>query len=655
VKPYGTPRPWPPDMDQELMHVLREQRSRGWGNTKPPEDPGLTTVMDELDAWLNDPRPYDGQHRRAWDSMTAEVKRSLLSRGDLLQSASPALTVLHEQLGLPNLGGNAAARDRCRDLLGRGRQELARSDAAVAAFNDLVNAVQDPATPGAVIADRIAVLDATLEAGDRSLAAEASRLAEIIDDGAFEIHFAKHQLDGTPIDQPPDIRAEAGLTLDARLELCRRLLAQPRNQGRDVVWFGYDRARIRVHWFLEMGPVTFFEGPALLGALESLAEDRQRYERHFAGVLPEELLSEKNESRASLWLKPDRVKDDSDWVVVRVDLGAASYADPIAVAQQQADALVKLAGFHSGRTSWRRLEGYAHLVDGRARQWNAFAPPIDHEAWIDRTGDVLDELSADLVGHLPVNDGRLLELLEAAAVVQSHSDDDADPTTLLNDVRIIEMLASRCTSEWRNHLKTTFAIDWARREVVDEIYGAVAGLTEYAEVRRLDSMPEPGSFLESVPDEPERVWVRYDLALAAVPALARDLPAHVPGARRVRALAARTSTPQRLDRWVDELVTDYGRRVERLSRCRNSLAHGGPVNLQVAATVKRFANRQAARTTSMGLWAVVRGASVADAHAQHRARAENWKNNIRSAENALDALDLPSRSPADPVTGTDAT
>ncbi len=70
---------------------------------------------------------------------------------------------------------------------------------------------------------------------------------------------------------------------------------------------------------------------------------------------------------------------------VRVDLREGSYADPIRVAQGQAEALVKLVGFYSGRPSWRQLNGYVHIIDDVLRGQSSFAPPIFPETGVDRT------------------------------------------------------------------------------------------------------------------------------------------------------------------------------------------------------------------------------------------------------------------------------
>ncbi len=79
----GTQRHWPPQVDQELAHLLRQWSIREFG-TEPDEHPDLKAVMDELDAWLEDPRnnnyyrTTDWKYRTTeWKSMVFDTRRAL--------------------------------------------------------------------------------------------------------------------------------------------------------------------------------------------------------------------------------------------------------------------------------------------------------------------------------------------------------------------------------------------------------------------------------------------------------------------------------------------------------------------------------------------------------------------------------------------------
>jgi len=649
VRLRGTQRHWPPQVDQELAHLLRQWSIREFG-TEPDEHPDLKAVMAELDAWLEDPRnnnyyrTTEWKYRtNEWKSMVFDTRRALRTRGPQLASRTPALTDLLRELEKPKIAQevqtNPAVRDHCRALGARSCIELATPGAAEAAFNDLVDAVSTASTSSVIVDAYLQTLDATLSSADRALVREGRDLAGVLDNSAFVIRSVLHDLDGAPLPDRSNLDEDAELSLDDRLALCRRLMRQPATPGHHVVWTCYSHARARAWWQLTLGPVTFFDGPALLGALESVSSNSPTEAAHAAEQLPAELLSE-DELGPSRWSDMMWPEDNERWVAVRVDLREGSYADPVRVAQGQADALVKLAGFHSGRTSWRQLNGYVHIIDDVLRVQSSFAPPIVPPTGIDTTDDTLAELRPQLAHHLPIDDPRLLELLEAAAIIESH-DEDADPTSLLHDVRVIELLASRCSNSWQKHLKETFAIRWARACVMDEIYRSVQAAVGDPQLRGTSGLPQPNELLAHISDGSGRVQVHYDVALAALPVLARELPDHYEGARRIRTTARRTRNIHNLNHWITELVQDYGQRVERLSRCRNSFTHGGPINLNVAATVHLFAKAQATHTTSTGLWAVISGCEVKEAHDKRRADDDTWRNGISTAHSVYDALGLP--------------
>ena len=142
-----------------------------------------------------------------------------------------------------------------------------------------------------------------------------------------------------------------------------------------------------------------------------------------------------------------------------------------------------------------------------------------------------------------------------------------------------------------------------------------------------------------------RVTRHLDASFAALPDLAAHLPDHHLPSRAVRAIAERAKSPSTIADWVDDLVNEYKRLVERVSRCRDSLAHGGPINLETAATVRQFAYQQATVTTSIGLWALLTGGNVKDAHATRREEEEHWRSELASASTVAAILPPPPSEP----------
>ncbi len=653
MKPWGTPRPWPPNVDQELAQCLsqRSLRRRARGRNRYREQhPSLKVAMEELDLWLDDPRPYEPRlHKSSWRSMSRDVQAAICTRGPSLSSQTPSLDGLFPALGTAALGADTAARNRCRELNARGRADLATPQAAVAAFDDLVAAALSPVTTCTTIDDRLQVLDATLRIADRALEAESQALAGVLDNSAWDIKLALHDLDGARAPEGADIGQDAGLALDERLELCRRLLRQRRKPGRHVLWLGYGDAKLRApRRRIEFGPVTFFNGPALLDEIDQVREGDD-----LGGYmpLPEELLA--NEALGDAQWR-DWPKDEH-WVAVRVDLGDGSYADPVRVASDQADALVKLAAFHAGGTSWQPFGSYHHVVDGLLRSSSLpFGPPRDLNFYRDKTDFHIEELAPHLAHHLPVQDSQLHELLDAAAAIRADSD-DFDSTSLVHDVSIIELLSTRCGSaSWQQHLSSCFAVRWAYDRVLDEIYAAVTDAMGDPDLRDTPGLPQYRELMRSAPGRGlDRFVVHYDIALAAISNVADRLPAYHSTARKIRTVAARIGTIQDLGVWIDALVDEYGCLVDRMARCRNSLTHGGPRHLDVAATVASFANGQAKKTTSIALWAVVAGRSPKVAHDEHRAHEDAWRKDARTAPTVLDALSLSEQDSIDEGRHTD--
>lgn len=490
MRSWDAPQSWPPDVCDELRTLFSELRSRQLRPQEVDRHPSLYVAMNELDAWLTDTRPYDhGKHRWAWSSMIDDITAALGTRGSSLKTTTPTLEELREELAIPRLGGNLTARQRARKLNSKARTELRKPTAAAAGFDDLVAELQAPATPPSVVYDRLHALEAALRTADRSLQQSAWTLAGIADNSAWDVALARHDLDGTPL---PDNRLghneDAGLSLDDRIELSRRIITQPRQPGQHVIWFAYERARFAASsWRLEFGPVTFFEGPVLVGALEQIAE---------AGVtgpdrdIPDELLAGQEHYGVSCRDLQPGADDIEDWVNVRVDLGDSPYSDPARVAREQADALVRLAAFHSGGTSWKPLSGYLHVVDGHLRTTlGSFSRPLD-ERWADSdyTDEQLEELQPHLAHHLPVDDPQLQELIDAAGTLDASTETE-DPASLLQHVRIIELLATRCGDKWKPHLKDSLAVRWAHHRVLNEVHRTVELAVNDGDLRRSGAMP----------------------------------------------------------------------------------------------------------------------------------------------------------------------
>lgn len=637
MRTINAPRPWPPHPTQELMRLLSDYRNPA--RRGPAErHPNLKVALDELDAWIADPRRYDlHHHRHAWESLTQDLTAALATRGKALCQATPALDDLRTQLSDPALATDQALQSACKPTAGVGEQQLRQPDAAIAAFDDVYSTIRDAASPTVKVSHRMQALQATLQSAERSLEVEGSLLASVLDDSAMQIAWVHHHLENTPLPEGGHWDDAAGLTPDERLDLCRRLLATSPQIGSQVVWFAYGNGRVTTDWDVTIGPVSFFDGPELVAAIKQAGGGAGETTTSHLN-LPRELLdddeAQPSDDPSTFW--PQEV---DHWVAVRVELEPGKpYADPISTARDQSDVLVRLASFHLGGTSWQPYSGHRHYVDGTFRSGSyPIGPELDYSIENDRTDEQLEELRPELAGHLPVQNAGLHELLRAAGVLDS-SAKGHDPTALLHDVRTIELLASRCgTSNWRYHLTTTFAVHWARRHILQELHASVAGALDEINVHD-SSLPQRRDLRSLAPGTTDRYVIRYDVCLAALPRLAEGLPDYHRATRRLRTVHRKLRNSAALGQWIKDLVSEYGRLVARLSRCRNSLAHGGPIDLRVAATVHRFGNSQAKLTTSIGLWAVVAGESVTDAHDKHKNARDSWRKAIPTLATVADAV-----------------
>lgn len=602
--------------------------------------PSLRAALQELQGWVTDACPYvKRQHSAPWASVVADTAAAIERRGRRLRAATPALDRLLDVTAPPELGASSTRRAECRDLLSASTAQLAAAEAVVAAFDDLYEALADPSTAHEVVKGHVELLDAALRFSNRSLGSTGALLAEALEDSAWAVDAIRAAVGDTEGGPGRGPHERAGLTNAKRRALCREYLMHEQVHAHQVVWLCYERAHCRFpDWIVPIGGVTFINGPTLKSVLDDIAAG-QPIPDHLQGRLPAELLA--HDPFLFSWLDVTRVNQGlEEWVWARVDLREEAVLEPRSHARLLADSLVGLAAFHDDGTRWRRMTGDLLVVDGAARGGSFIYRQVDKtEHQQDWTSDTLGELADDLAPHFPAAVEGLLDMLATAESVQANDHDDSNPASLLLDVQVIEVIASKCSRHWADHMTSHLAAAWARSTLLDELYDAHRTPTDQWDLRDIPQVQAGSSLIESVPGSPRpRIHIRHDLAVTGLPALVEALPTHAPGARRLRALDQHLRTPVDAVRWIDDLIAQYKSAVDRLARCRNAAAHGGPVNRDVIATVRGFANGEAGRTASTGVWAIVQGETIVDAHRRHSARDAGWRAALERSDTVASAV-----------------
>jgi hypothetical protein len=606
-----------------ILRLLSRDRFRRPGVRAP----GLHASLLELRAWVEHPRPYEKRHHeRPWRSLADDVSEVLGTVGAGLRAQAASLDALASMMGDRDLGASPEWKTRCQPALDSATSELASPSASVAAFDDLHAALLDPATAYDTVESLMLHLDAVLRFGGRSLSTVGESLAGVLSDESMSVDLARAVLAG---ERPAAIRMPdepAGLSEAERLSLCRDLLQHRPPRGTQVVWVCFENAYCRFpDWILPIGGVTFIDGPALAGVFEHMTTTGE-LPPHLIDRIPVELVDDAAHLRWYLDVAKHN-KDLKEWVWARVDLGDEPYVSTLAQARRIAASLVDLASFHDFGTQWRLMDGGVVLVDGQVRSGAMIDPPVDKSMYaLGFTSETLGDLADELAPHVPAIAEPLLDLLAAARTVQANTGDSSS-TALLIDVQVIELVAKMTgTAPWCEHLTSNLATTSARNALLAELIEAHRAPADVAELRELPEVRAIAELTEHVSgDRRNLMRVRYDLALQRTPALCDALPRYAPGARRLRTLNGRLSSTTSAGQWIDELVRQYGRGVDRLARCRNAIAHGGPTNVDVVASVRKFANDQAAQVTSIAIWGTVRRKSLDKAHDQPRDREARWR------------------------------
>ncbi|GAA1880768.1 hypothetical protein [Asanoa iriomotensis] len=640
--PSGPSFRFPPRAVDELHDAV------GWWTRADDEPWGgvgvmvLPVALAEARDWITG--PFDRKRQLSWKSATDDLRRAVDSCGVHLRSelgqdlatvddqARQLVTILSRPGAVDSaVNGWKSAPPAPAATFERLLARLVEPVVAAAAWRDLVDACQGNGASADNLGARRDLFRSLLSGAGFSPRTIGRALAGVLHDSsasATEVRVLLGDLDRDSISTWPRRDEAAGLDETARLALCERVLTTPPRDAHHTVWLVFGQAHMS-RSNLNVGPVTFYIGPMVQAMVGQDGPGKE--------WVPAEL------RRADGWLRPEDIPTDDYLVFARVDLGQGRLADPVGDATSLARAIVSIAQFDTGTGNWVPWNGYLHTMDDRVTGSMAFhapAPQMRIVASHDRTGDVLEDLSASLAPHLSPVPAAMREAIDVLRWWQEAGDQSNLPRVVL-DVRVVEWVASLVGGgKWYKFLGQTWKQQWIRGRIRKHLFNTCAEA-----VRRPNAVePEHRAKLESIHakiqiyERSGSYTLRVDEALTALPSLRAIHPFHARIGRQLDTLSARLATPAAVEVWCGELEKDWTSQLNRLQRLRNALAHGGPASEASVETVAVFGRELARAALSVTLTSLVDGRGAVLAHEEIRANADAWRAGVPAAPDIATAL-----------------
>jgi len=331
---------------QTVIGILNLRRSR---SSTPSR-----SVLD----WLTDTRKFSLQHhKRAWESVAADVDSSLLLSGPAVRNFVAASWAAFEVDDAVGRAGRSESRAADIDAVTAIRDSLVSDGGLQAAWLDLTTAAER----GIVLETRfpVASLRSVLAARGLELSERSRLLAGIMQNRLLDIASAEIETESTrkPVihDVPEAITASAGRTPSERVSLCAALLLAPPRRADYVVWLAVDRASLpRLE--LTVGPVQFFDSRYITEVLDLPVADR-------SAILPREIRD----------LDGGRALFPSGRTILLARIVMGQRTSSFVISDARRRLLVLLAP--SDRVlsqDWTVMPGSVVFRDGHEASWSAF-------------------------------------------------------------------------------------------------------------------------------------------------------------------------------------------------------------------------------------------------------------------------------------------
>lgn len=576
----------------------------------------------EVEAFARDPRPSNGHREKAWRSLVRDLDATLGRLGPALTNAAGVgLSTSAVQL---RKGATHVRSKKGRLALRRASSKLQRSlfsAAAIAgAWEDVREAYSDPGSSPDVCSWRVAVVLALVKGHGLDPVQTAWRISRVLAGGTFDVEIERANFAGQELEELPPLHGKSRMNFEERWRLCGQLLERTPDREKHIVWLAFEDARA-VNMVVRVGDVTFYDGHWWQSATQGHAGEH--------GTLPDEIDSPHLDS----WF--GGMPKNGEFVLARVEVTDSSPAEAIELARERVAALVALASFAEGRTTWVLRSDYLlYAANGRiAASYGSMDPaklakllrgrPAD-----DRTADRLVQLSP----HLPE---RLLSersgVADALAAIQwfQHAKEMPAASRLAISLRVTDQIAAVLSMKWFTFLRAemlrTWMKHWMFAEIDDLAYSTAVTFRQSTERKAPDKELEPTMRKIASNDLANVNRVEFIRALDIL-ASRNEFRRFK---RRLNWLAAQLRNGKSAAAWMDELAVEFDLLVHRVQRVRNAIIHGGPIVPSVVTSVTNFL--VANTLESMRVWteADLRNEGMPQAFRRNRRRHDRCFNELR--------------------------
>ena len=604
----------------ELMHALTNPEEH-WAQ---PERPDLLLALDELIAWMGDFRDYDERvHESGWtsavndffaatDSLGTKTKKQIQCHIDSIRGSWQS-----------GLGGDRPLREQVRDEAIAMRHALSTKSALQAAWADLVGILGRAETSMAAVSVRRDNFWMIVRAGDRNRSELSRRLTSVLTGDPFQHLVTRLEL-GEITEIDPDVRpTQTGpfISPRQRLDLAVKILVAEPEVGTHKVWFAFRHANISFIGKI-IGRIQFFEARWLR---ENLLQGGP-----FKEDIPDELWDLDH---------PETIPDSANAVLASIDLGTAAFSDAVRTATEQMDAFLQISTVGYAY-SWQRLPGFIHVLNGKIAGHQYFIPEDDEFGQAGPMmglGDKIASIAPLVEPKIPVIDPEIKDIVDALHWWRG-GDDRPNAASIILDVRIIELIASRIREEhWTAYLEKYMKNSWIQGCMLDEMrmilrQALAFQVSPHAEERQREI------FLEvSKPTDGLGVF-RINTAMNYIDEIIEFISPKLPLGRDLRTLRQKTSTNAALGAWCTELDRLWGSQIHRLERVRNAIAHGGPFTDQVVTVTRPFSQRLSAWALNESVDGFLQGKGLAQSHFDRKHRWDAWRSSLRHATSAADVF-----------------